>query len=341
MRAPEFWNIRSGREAAPILRTLLKPISWVYAWASARRIRTTKSYDAGIPVICVGNVTLGGTGKTPVAAYLLHSLRRMGVNVVGLSRGYGGQEKGPIPVQRHHTAKHVGDEPLLLARKAPVWVSAGRDDGARAAVSYGAEVIVMDDGHQNPTLQKTLSLIVVDAEVGFGNGCVFPAGPLRERLPASLERTDAIILMKPDPTYEISDHLAAQLKDQTIIPAFLKTPTKAPQGKLFAFAGIGRPNKFFDSLRRRGGELVEALSYDDHHPYNDQDIQRLQTLSKEYDAQLITTEKDYIRLPKAFRKKVKVWPVEVQFEDELTLRALLHPIIQSSGAQYSSGLDKK
>ena len=341
MRAPEFWNIRSGREAAPTLRTLLKPISWVYAWASARRIRTTDSYDAGIPVICVGNVTMGGTGKTPVAAYLLHSLRRMGVNVVGLSRGYGGEEKGPIPVQRHHTAKNVGDEPLLLARNAPVWVSAGRDDGARAAVAYGAEVIVMDDGHQNPTLQKTLSLIVVDAEVGFGNGCVFPAGPLRERLSESLDRADAIILMKPSPDYEISDHLAAQLKGQTIIPAFLKTPPKAPKGKLFAFAGIGRPNKFFDSLRRQGAELVEALSYDDHHPYNDKDIERLKSLSEEYEAQLITTEKDYIRLPKAFRKNVKVWPVMVQFEDELTLRALLHPIIKVTGADLNKGKVKK
>ena len=141
--------------------------------------------------------------------------------------------------------------------------------------------------------------------MGFGNGCVFPAGPLRERLTASLKRADAIILMKPEPNYEISDHLTAQLKGQTVIPAFLKTPSRAPKGKLFAFAGIGRPNKFFDSLRRQGGELVEALSYDDHHPYNEQDIERLQTLSKEYDAQLITTEKDYIRLPKDFRKTVK------------------------------------
>jgi tetraacyldisaccharide 4'-kinase len=284
---------------------------------------------------------MGGTGKTPVAAYLLHSLRRMGVNVVGLSRGYGGQEKGPIPVQRHHTSRNVGDEPLLLARNAPVWVSAGRDEGARAAVSYGAEVIVMDDGHQNPSLQKDLSLIVVDAETGFGNGCVFPAGPLREKLGESLARADAVILMKPEPNYEISDHLAAQLKGQIIIPAYLRTPAKAPKGKLFAFAGIGRPNKFFDSLRRRGGELVEALSYDDHHPYNTEDIERLKTLSKEYDAQLITTEKDYIRLPKAFRKEVKVWPVMVRFEDELTLRTLLHPIIQRTGARMDKGADRR
>ena len=229
----------------------------------------------------------------------------------------------------------------MLARNAPVWVAAGRDEGARAAVSYGAEVIVMDDGHQNPTLQKTLSLIVVDAEVGFGNGCVFPAGPLRERLAESLARADAIILMKPEPGFEVSKHLAFQLKGKTIIPAYMKTPTKAPAGKLFAFAGIGRPNKFFDSLRRQGGELVEALSYNDHHPYSAQDVERLKSLSAEYEAQLITTEKDYIRLPKTFRKEVKVWPVMVQFEDELTLRSLLHPIIQKTGARIEPAPNTK
>ena len=146
MRPPEFWNHREGRDAAPIIRALLSPISWIYGWAAARRIKTTESYDVGLPVICVGNATLGGTGKTPVVIYLLKSLRRLGIEAVGLTRGYGGQEKGPMPVHKNHTAADVGDEPLLLARHAPVWVSAGRDDGARAARSRGAKIIVMDDG---------------------------------------------------------------------------------------------------------------------------------------------------------------------------------------------------
>ena len=337
MRPPEFWNHREGREAAPAIRALLTPFSWVYNWAVERRITKTSPYDPNIPVICVGNVSMGGTGKTPVCAYLLSSLRRMGINVVGLSRGYGGSEKGPIPVSKNHTAADVGDEPLLLARHAPVWVSTGRDDGARAAVSYGAEVIIMDDGHQNPTVEKTLTLVVVDAEIGFGNGRIFPAGPLRESLNKSLERADAIILMKPTPDYQIEDHLTAQLKGHLTISAYLKTPDKAPKEKLFAFAGIGRPNKFFDSLRRNGGELVEALSYADHHPYKTQELESLLELSKEYGAQLITTEKDYIRLPESFRKNVLVWPVKVQFEDELSLRALLHPIIKSTGAEINLG----
>jgi len=330
MHPPEFWNHRYGRDAAPMIRTLLTPISWIYGWMGARRFKMTESYDPGIPVICVGNATMGGTGKTPVAIYLLKSLRRLKLNVVGLSRGYGGQVKGPLPVNKNHTAADVGDEPLLLARHAPVWVSAGRDDGARAARSYGASVIVMDDGHQNPQLAKTLSLLVVDAETGFGNGCVFPAGPLRERLSDSLARADAVILMKPTPDYEIEDHLADQLKGQVVIPAFLAPAHAPPKGRLYAFAGIGRPNKFFDSLRRHGGEIVEEVPYADHYKYKDEDIENLFMLAGEYDASLITTEKDFVRLPRGYRKGVHSWPVSVVFEDELTLRRLLHPIIEKA-----------
>jgi tetraacyldisaccharide 4'-kinase len=328
MRPPEFWNYPSGSGSASPIRFLLTPFSWITAWAAARRIKTTKSYNAGIPVICVGNATLGGTGKTPVAIYLLKSLRRLGINAVGLTRGYGGQEKGPIPVNKHHSAKDVGDEPLLLARHAPVWVAAGRDDGARAAQAHGAAAIVMDDGHQNPLLEKTLSLLVVDAETGFGNGCVFPAGPLREKLSAALERADAIILMKPTLEYDISDRLKEQLKGKIVIPAFLSPASPPPKGKLYAFAGIGRPKKFFDSLRQHGAEIVEEIPYADHYKYKDEDIESLFALASEYDAALITTEKDYVRLPKGYRKGVTPWPVSVVFEDELTLRRLLHPVIE-------------
>ena len=330
MRPPEFWNHREGRDAAPMIRALLSPISWIYGWAAARRLKTTESYDVGLPVICVGNATLGGTGKTPVVIYLLKSLRRLGIEAVGLTRGYGGQEKGPMPVHKNHTAADVGDEPLLLARHAPVWVSAGRDDGARAARSRGAKIIVMDDGHQNPQLEKTLTFLVVDAEMGFGNGCVFPAGPLREKLVPSLERADAVILMKPSPDYDIDEHLTQQLKGQIVIPAYLAPSSTPPKGKLYAFAGIGRPNKFFDSLRRHGGDIVEEMPYADHYKYKDEDIESLFLLASEYEASLITTEKDHVRLPKGYRKGVHSWPVSVVFEDELTLRRLLHPIIEQA-----------
>jgi len=172
VKAPDFWNYRSGPEAKTALRTVLRPLGWLYAKAAARRLETADPIDTGVPIICVGNATLGGTGKTPVVAYLLKSMRRLGVQAHGLSRGYGGREKGPTAVDPDHTAADVGDEPLLLRRHGPVWVAAGRDEGALTAVSNGAKVIIMDDGHQNPSLVKTLSLLVVDAEVGFGNGCV-------------------------------------------------------------------------------------------------------------------------------------------------------------------------
>lgn len=330
MRPPEFWNIREGRDGAPVIRTLLRPLAALYAWVGKRQRETTQSLDPGVPVICVGNATLGGTGKTPVAIYLLKSLRRLGVNAHVLTRGYGGRLKGPVPVNPRHTSEEVGDEPILLARSGPVWVASARDEGAVAAVSEGADALIMDDGHQNMTVAKTLSLLVVDAEVGFGNGCVFPAGPLREPLKDALSRADAVILMKPEPHYEIDIHLAAQLKDKIVIPAYLAAKSKPPRGKLYAFAGIGRPNKFFDQLRRLGGDIVEEIPFADHHHYDAREVEGLFMLASEYDAALITTEKDHVRLPQGYRQGIHAFPVSVEFEDELTLRRLLHPIINRS-----------
>ncbi|GLQ19717.1 tetraacyldisaccharide 4'-kinase [Algimonas porphyrae] len=313
-----------------MIRTLLRPVSAIYAWAGRRRRKRTEPLDPGIPVICVGNATVGGTGKTPVAIYLLRSLRRLGVNAHVLTRGYGGQIKGPVPVNPRHTSEDVGDEPLLLARSGPVWVSAARDEGAKAAVSEGADALIMDDGHQNPQIRKTLSLLVVDGEVGFGNGCVVPAGPLREPLADALERTDAVILMKPSPEFDIDPHLAGQLADQIVIPAFLAPRSKPPGGRLYAFAGIGRPQKFFDQLRRLGADIVEQIPFADHHKFTDAEIESLFARAADYDAALITTEKDHVRLPSGYRRGIQTLPVEVRFEDELTLRRLLHPVIEKA-----------
>lgn len=333
MRPPEFWNIREGREGAPIIRTLLRPIGAIYAWAGRRRRKRTNAVDPGIPVICVGNATVGGTGKTPIAIYLQKSLRRLGVNAHVLTRGYGGQLKGPVPVNPRHTSEEVGDEPLLLARSGPVWIAAARDDGAKAAASEGADAIIMDDGHQNPLVEKTLSLLVVDAETGFGNGCVVPAGPLREPLRDALARTDAIILMKPVPDFDIDQHLAKQLDGQVVIPAFLAPKSDPPKGPLYAFAGIGRPQKFFDQLRRMGAEIVEEVPFADHHRFSDTDIENLFAHASEHNAALITTEKDHVRLPSGYGRGIHAFPVEVRFEDELTLRRLLHPIIERATSQ--------
>ncbi|MEM7730048.1 MAG: tetraacyldisaccharide 4'-kinase [Pseudomonadota bacterium] len=332
MRPPEFWNIREGRDGAPVIRTLLRPLGALYAWLGRRRRAAVEPLDPGVPVICVGNATMGGTGKTPVVIYLLKSLRRLGVNAHGLTRGYGGRLEGPVPVNPRHTSEDVGDEPLLIARSAPVWVARARDKGAMAAMSEGADAIVMDDGHQNPFLKKTLSLLVVDAEVGFGNGCVFPAGPLREPLCDALGRADAVILMKPSPDYPLDEYLRAQLEGHTVIPAYLTPLSDPPGGRLYAFAGIGRPNKFFDQLKRQGAELVEAVPFADHHRFTDTEVERLFALASEYDAALITTEKDHVRLPSGYREGIHAFPVDVRFENELTMRELLHPIIRDAAS---------
>ncbi|MEE9347870.1 MAG: tetraacyldisaccharide 4'-kinase [Robiginitomaculum sp.] len=331
LNAPEFWNHASGRSAAPVLRALLTPLSWIYAYATARRIAQTQPLNVGIPIICVGNATAGGTGKTPVTAHILSMLRGGGqINAHGLSRGYGGSERGPIMVTNKHSAAQVGDEPLLLARSAPIWVAAGRDDGARAARAGGAQMIVMDDGHQNPLLEKTLSLLVVDAQIGFGNGRVIPAGPLREPAEAALSRTDAVILMKPYKEFKSAKSLLKQFGDLPVLSAYLAPTAPLPPGPLFAFAGIGRPNKFFDALRRTGADVVEAIGYPDHHGYSASDLESLQALAREYKAQLITTEKDFVRLPAAMRQYVSVWPVKAVFEDENSLDRLLTPLLASA-----------
>lgn len=330
MRAPEFWNVKEGRESAPFLRTLLSPLGWIYARATAKRLRETEVYNPGIPVISVGNASVGGTGKTPVTAYLLESLTRMGMRAAVVTRGYGGTEKGPMVVTKKHTAAQMGDEPLLLARHGMVWVSASRGDGGKAAAAQGAQVIILDDGHQNPSLQKSLSLLVVDAQIGFGNERVFPAGPLREPYTVALERTDAVILMKPTEDYQVDEDLLEQLKGHLVIPARLVPAHAPPKGKLYAFAGIGRPNKFFDALLHAGAELVESMPFANHYAYKDTDMKDLMELSGEYGAQLITTEKDYVRVPLEYKKHIHAWPVSVMFEDELNLRRILHPVLTAA-----------
>ncbi len=330
MRAPEFWYIKNGRASAPLLRAVLAPFSYFYGRATAKRIADTKPYDPGIPVISVGNATVGGAGKTPIVRYLLASLNRMNLSAHGISRGYGGSEKGPIRISNKHTYKQVGDEPLLLAKHAPVWVAVGRDDAAKAALGQGAKILVMDDAHQNPLVKKTLSILVVDAKDGFGNERIFPAGPLREKIADALSRADIIILMKPSSDFQPDKELLQKLKPKPVIYATLKPQKKPPEGKLLAFAGIGRPAKFFDGLRRAGADLVDEIGFANHKPYSAEDLKNLLDMAKEEGAKLITTEKDYVRLPEGFAKHVIAYPVSAMFEDELSLRRILHPIIEQA-----------
>ena len=332
MRPPAFWNDKAGRSSGAVTRALLSPLGWAYAAAGAARIARTQPFRADVPVICVGNLTLGGTGKTPVSAALLSMLAEMGATPFALSRGWGGQLKGPVRVDPAvHSADEVGDEPLLLARAGAAVIAADRPAGARLAVSEGAGIIVMDDGHQNPTLHKDFSFVVVDGETGWGPGTIFPAGPLREPVSAGLARADAVIVMMPDgDTRPDLARLKLDGLEKPVLRAWLAPSAPVAEGKLLAFAGIGRPQKFFDGLKAAGGDIADAIQFPDHHRFSAGDLRRLADLADSWNARLITTEKDHVRLPAAFREHVLSYPVQAVFADSARIRDCLAGVL--SGA---------
>jgi len=299
MREPRFWYPAS-RNRTGIAARLLAPAGFLYGAAGGLKRQLAKPVQSTLPVICIGNITSGGAGKTPVAMTIASLLLKQGERVHFLSRGYGGRERGPIRVDPfHHGAHDVGDEPLLLAAVAPTWVAADRPKGAAAAERGGAGLIIMDDGFQNPSLAKDFSILVVDAAVGLGNGRLIPAGPLREKVDSALARTNAVILTGRG---HAGDGIAARARARGI-PVFrsIVRPPSPPEtgGPLLAFAGIGRPDKFFQTLRDLGAEIAETVSYPDHHVYRDSDALALLVRARELDARLITTEKDAVRLTHA------------------------------------------
>ncbi len=317
MKAPGFWNRPAGLPA-----TLLSPLSLL--WTAITRKRLAKEgFDPGIPVICIGNLTAGGTGKTPVVMALMEHLSGKSAHVV--SRGYGGSETGPIRViEAKHKAYDVGDEPLLLSAFGPVWVAKDRAEGARAAKEAGAEIIILDDGFQNPSLLKTTSILVVDAEVGFGNGKVIPAGPLREPITDGLNRADAMIVIGPKAARKsfLSSH-AVPIKTLEAELQPLQTGMDWKDLRVLAFAGIGRPQKFFNSLTAAGANIIETRSFGDHAPYRADLLKRLLSEAQAKNAQLVTTEKDAVRLPAELRTQVLTFPVRLKFQDKEALDGLL------------------
>lgn len=316
-------------------RALLSPLGWIYAAATARRIANTTPARAPAPVICVGNITVGGTGKTPIALALLEMAVQLGRTPAGLSRGWKGKLATPARVDPAiHTAVDVGDEPLLLARRAPTFIDPDRIQGAHMAVDEGADLIVMDDGHQNPNLEKSLSLVVVDAVAGWGANKVVPAGPLREPVKAGLARADAVIVMTPGPAIQ-PDYRALQLDtlEIPVLTAWLEPGGAVPDGPLLAFAGIGRPQKFFDALKASGATLADAVSFPDHHAFSRADIERLRDLAEDHSATLITTEKDWVRLPGDIQHSVSAWPVRATFAEPARVEALIELAVERFEAE--------
>lgn len=323
-RTPGFWYSRSAFSRA--ISTVFLPFSWVYAVLGMVRMAFKSSHRLSVPVVCVGNLVAGGAGKTPAVLALAKILQERGYRPHVVLRGYGGSFRGPIGVDPDvHSFQDVGDEALLLARIAPTWVARDRAAGARAAVGAGAEVILLDDGFQNPQLHKNFSFVVVDGVVGFGNARVIPAGPLREPLGQGLSRASAVIVT--------GGQMPPELQSAGI-PVIRARLRPAPENeslrgkKAVAFAGIGRPEKFRSTLEEIGVDVVSWHPFADHRPYSRAEIRRLSDKAQRQQALLLTTEKDFLRLPRDCRSLAQTVPVALEWDNAQLVFNAIEPVLK-------------
>jgi tetraacyldisaccharide 4'-kinase len=314
MRTPHFWQQRNW------CSNLLLPASFLYGLGAMLDRRLTLPQRAALPVISVGNATAGGAGKTPVTMALIPLLQSLGATPHIISRGYGGSATAAHRVTLGDDWQQVGDEPLLLAHAAPTWVAAKRIDAARAAQAAGASMVVADDAHQHHALAKDISLLVIDGNYGIGNGRLLPAGPLREPFDVALSRADAVVIIDED---------RHGLRSTINKPLFIAR--LAPQGDatwlnntaVFAFAGLARPQKFYDMLGVLGANIIGTHDFPDHHPYRRDEIEALVAAAKEKGATLITTTKDAVKIPADLRAQMRVLEVAIQWDDETALHQWL------------------
>ena len=308
MKTPTYWKHKN------FTSDLLWPLGRIYNCATNLRIKLKSAKKVDIPVICIGNITAGGTGKTPVAVSIAALLQKQGKKPFFVSRGYGGSLKNIVVNAQKHTPQQCGDEPLILARQAPVVVNPDRYAGALTAAQNGAELIIMDDGFQNPGLHKDLSFLVFDGNFGLGNGRCIPSGPLREDLESGLKRADAAIIIGTD---------RCNLRSRFDIPCFsaqiAPAPLKIKNPHITAFAGIGRPSKFYRSLKDCGFNLLKTHDFPDHHCYSEEELFALISEAEKLGADIYTTSKDYVKIPSELKNRFKVLEIAIQWEDETAL----------------------
>lgn len=318
MQTPQFWKTDNS------LSRILEPLGRVYAFATAFRMKSAVPYKASKPVICVGNLTAGGSGKTPVSVAIAETLRDMGRNPFFISRGYGGTIHNVIVNKMVHTPKQVGDEPLLLSEYAPVAVNPDRADAARLAIAHGADCLVMDDGFQNPGLYKDFSFLVFNGTYGIGNGRPIPAGPLREDFMQGIKRADAVIILGEDKT-----GIAARTKLPVICGDIVEENPSAGQTDILAFAGIGHPEKFYASLEKCGLNVVKKQNFPDHHFYTRKQLQKLINTAQKEKLALYTTEKDFVKIPFAMQQYFNVLKIKIRWQDPEAVRRLLSRVVQN------------
>lgn len=325
MREPWFWH--SKTLSAKALCALLTPASAVYGAAHRLRWAMARPHRAPVPVICIGNASLGGTGKTPFAIMIRDLLHAEGLNSFFLTRGYGGALAGPTRVNMSkHSSDDVGDEALLLARHAPTVVARHRPGGADLAAQLNAEAIIMDDGYQNPSLQKDFSILLVNVNAGGGKQRVFPAGPWRETMTAARARADIVVSV-------CADEKEAERITGSDYTSWLETAGTPPRQRVVAFAGIGRPHRFFNLLKAQGFEIARRFAFPDHHKFTNAELSQLWRAAKRESAVLITTEKDLVRLAPQDREDILSLPVKMRINDPQGLTRRLTECIAERAKQ--------
>ena len=324
LKAPKFWYLKKDT----YLSNSLYPFSLLFRLGTKLRTILSKKKNAELPIICIGNIVVGGAGKTPVSLKIGKMLCQAGYSPHFVSKGYSGIEKNNTLVQKWHSPKSVGDESILLSQVAPTWIGSDRNKSFNLAKEKGADCIIMDDGFQNPTIQKDFSIIVINEEQEFGNKKVMPSGPLRESITRGLSRTDLIIVIGT-----ISQEIKTKIPSH--IPVISASFTISNVNKIFkgqkitAFAGIAYPEKFFNSLRKQGAEIVKEMIYPDHHIFDENDFLNLAEIANKTQSILVTTKKDYVRIPKSYRSLINTLEGEIVFKDEKLLLETLSNVVEN------------